>query len=84
MVKFIIGRQLVGKKVITTDGFDLGEFVDADFSSVTGKINFILVEPDPDSSLASKLSDGEGDRIKVPYAAVHSVNDYIMVDRREM
>jgi sporulation protein YlmC with PRC-barrel domain len=30
MVKFIIAKQLVGKKVITNDGFDLGRFVDAD------------------------------------------------------
>ncbi len=54
MVKFIIGRQLVGKKVITTDGFDLGEFVDVDFSPVTGKINTLVIEPDPDSPVASK------------------------------
>ncbi|ASI14215.1 PRC-barrel domain-containing protein [Candidatus Mancarchaeum acidiphilum] len=84
MVKFIIGRQLVGKKVITTDGFDLGEFVDADFSPVTGKINAILVEPDPESSVATKMDTDDDGKIKVPYAAVHSVNDYIMVDRREM
>jgi sporulation protein YlmC with PRC-barrel domain len=84
MVKFIIGRQLVGKKVITTDGFDLGEFVDVDFSPVTGKINTLVIEPDPDSPVASKMDTDEDGKIKVAYASVHAVNDYIMVDRREM
>ena len=43
MVKFIIAKQLVGKKVITNDGFDLGRFVDAEISKVTGKLNNLLV-----------------------------------------
>ncbi len=83
MVKFIIAKQLVGKKVITNDGFDLGRFVDAEISKVTGKLNNLLVEPDPDSSLASKIKTDE-DQIKVPYNAVQAVNDYIVVDRKNL
>lgn len=83
MVKFIIAKQLVGKKVITNDGFDLGRFVDAEISKVTGKINNLLIEPDPDSSLANKIKSDE-DMIKVSYNAVQAVNDYIVVDRRNI
>lgn len=83
MVKFIIAKQLVGKKVITSDGFDLGRFVDAEISKVTGKLNVLLIEPDPDSSLANKLR-GDEEHIKVAYDAVTSVNDYIVVDRKNM
>ena len=83
MVKFIIAKQLVGKKVVTSDGFDLGRFVDAEISKVTGKINVILVEADPDSSIANKMR-GEEEHIKVPYGAVTSVNDYIVVDRKNL
>ena len=83
MVKFIIAKQLVGKKVITSDGFDLGRFVDAEVSKVSGKLNVILVEPDPDSSIASKMQ-GEDEHIKVPYDAVMAVNDYIVVDRKNL
>ena len=83
MVKFIIAKQLVGKKVVTSDGFDLGRFVDAEISKVTGKLNNLLIEPDPDSPLANKIKS-EDDQIKVPYNAVQAVNDYIVVDRRNL
>ena len=29
MVKYMIAEQLVGKEVVTNDGFDLGKFIDA-------------------------------------------------------
>lgn len=83
MVKFIIAKQLVGKKVVTNDGFDLGRFVDAEISKITGKMSAILVEPDPDSSLASKMR-GDEEHIKVPYDSVLAVNDYIVVDRKNL
>ena len=83
MVKFIIAKQLVGKKVVTNDGFDLGKFVDADVSKLTGKITAILVEPDPDSSVASKMA-GDEENIKVNFDAVMAVNDYIVVDRKNL
>lgn len=83
MVKFIIAKQLVGKKVITTDGYDLGRFVDAEVSEVTGKIVNMLVEPNLDSSMATKLKSEDG-QLKVPYSAIDAVNDYIMVNRKNM
>ncbi|MCL5679767.1 MAG: PRC-barrel domain-containing protein [Candidatus Marsarchaeota archaeon] len=83
MVKFIIGRQLVGKKVVTNDGFDVGRFVDADISPITGKINAFIVEPNMDSNIANKLKIDSG-QIRVPYNAVQAVNDYIVVDRKSM
>ncbi len=83
MVKFIIGRQLVGKKIVTSDGYEVGRFVDADISPVTGKINAFVVEPNPDSTLANKLKQESGS-LKVPYTAVLAVNDYIVVDRKSL
>ncbi|MCL4387638.1 MAG: hypothetical protein BK997_02425 [Candidatus Micrarchaeum sp. ARMAN-1] len=83
MVKFIIGRQLVGKKVVTNDGFDVGRFIDADISPITGKINAFIVEPNMDSNIANKLKIDSG-QIKIPYNAVQAVNDYIVIDRKSM
>ncbi|MEM0154602.1 MAG: PRC-barrel domain-containing protein [Methanothrix sp.] len=83
MVKFIIGRQLVGKKVVTNDGFDVGRFIDADISPITGKINAFIVEPNMDSNIANKLKIDSG-QIKIPYTAVQAVNDYIVIDRKSM
>ena len=83
MVKFIIAKDLIGKKVVSTSGYDIGKLVDADISQVTGKINYVVVEPSTDSTLAKKLSGGEGP-IKVSYGAVTAVADYVMVDTRNM
>jgi sporulation protein YlmC with PRC-barrel domain len=81
MVKYIIAKQLVGKRVMTNDGFDLGRFVDAEVSEVTGKIMNLVIEPNPDSTLASKVKQ-EDNQIKVPYDALNAVNDFIVVDRK--
>ena len=83
MLKFIIGRQLVGKKVVTNYGFDVGRFIDADISPITGKINAFIVEPNMDSNIANKLKIDSG-QIKIPYNAVQAVNDYIVIDRKSM
>lgn len=83
MVKYIIAKQLVGKKVITSDGFDVGRLVDAEISEVTGKINTLLIEPNLDSEFANKLKS-DGGQIKVSYNTVTAVNDYIMIDRKNL
>ncbi|HUC38596.1 MAG TPA: PRC-barrel domain-containing protein [Candidatus Acidoferrum sp.] len=83
MVKYIIAKQLVGKRVVTTDGYDLGRFVDAEISEITGKINAMLVEPSLDGGLAGKVKV-EGGAVRVPYTSVRAVNDFIMVDRKDL
>ncbi|MEM0106888.1 MAG: PRC-barrel domain-containing protein [Candidatus Micrarchaeaceae archaeon] len=83
MVKYIIAKQLVGKKVISTSGYDIGKFLDADINEITGKIKYMIVEANPDSSLASKLAS-EGSELKIPYNAVTAVADYIMVDTKNI
>ena len=82
MVKFVIAKQLVGKKVISTSGYDLGKFVDAELNKVTGKITHIMVEASVDSAFASKMA--ENGYLRVPYNAVTSVADYIMIDTKNM
>lgn len=82
MVKFVIAKQLVGKKVISTSGYDLGKFVDAELNKVTGKITFIMVEASPDSTYANKMA--ESGSLRIPYNAVTSVADYIMIDTKNM
>lgn len=83
MVKFVIAKQLVGKKVVTTDGYDVGRFVDAEFSEVTGKLNTLVIEPNLDSSLAAKMKSDDG-QVRVKYDAVVAVNDYIVLDRKQL
>jgi sporulation protein YlmC with PRC-barrel domain len=83
MVKYMIAEQLVGKEVVTNDGFDLGKFVDAEVSETSGKLNALVIEPNVDSEFVNKLSVKSG-RLTVPYTSVMAVNDFIVVDRKNL
>ena len=83
MVKYIIAKQLVGKKIITLDGYDIGRLIDVEISEVTGKITSLIAEPDMESKVADKLKSDSG-QIKIPYNAVFAVNNYVMVDRKNL
>ena len=84
MVKFAIAKQLAGKRVITTDGEELGRIVDLYLSELTGKLESVLGEPNPDSSLAVKAKREGAGLITIPYSAVLDVKDVMVVDRRNL
>lgn len=81
MAKVLLARQLTGKKVITTDGEEFGVVVDLDVDELSGKLESLVVDPNPDSSLAEKFQVEEG-YASVPYDSVIAVGDYIIVDKR--
>ncbi|VVB77209.1 PRC-barrel domain protein [uncultured archaeon] len=81
MVKYVIAEQLIGKEVVTTDGIDLGRFLDAEMNEVTGKLTSLILEPNNDNVFVKKLEIKEG-KLKVPYTSVMAVNDFIVIDRK--
>ena len=81
MVKYAIAKQLAGKRIITTDGEELGRVIDLYMNELTGKLESVLVEPNPDSSLAARAQK-EGGLLSIPYSAVLDVKDVMVVDRR--
>jgi len=83
MAKYLIARQLSGKKLVTNDGEDFGRLVDIEVNEMSGKIESMVVEPNPDSASASKLKKDDG-MIRIPYESVLAVGDFIIVDRRNM
>ncbi len=83
MVKYIIAEQLVGKEIITNDGFLLGSFVDATFDETTGKIEKIIVDA-ADSDIVKKKFEVKEGKIEIPYSGVLAVNDFIVVDSRSL
>ena len=83
MVKYLIARQLSGKKIITNEGEDFGRLVDLNINEVSGKIENIIVEPNPDSALASKMRKEDG-MVMVQYESVLAIGDYVIVEKRNM
>lgn len=83
MSKYLIARQLSGKKLVTNDGEDFGRLVDLDVNEVSGRIEKLIVEPNPDSSLASKMRKDDG-MVHIPYESVLAVGDFVIVEKRNM
>jgi sporulation protein YlmC with PRC-barrel domain len=84
MVKYAIAKQLAGKRVITTDGEELGRVVDLYVNELSGKLEGVLLEPNPDSTLALKAKKEGGGMVTIPYASVLDVKDVMVVDRRNL
>jgi len=83
MGKYLIARQLSGKKVITNEGEDFGRLVDLNINEITGKIETLAIEPNPDSPLASKIRKEDG-MAMIPYESVLAVGDYVIVEKRNI
>jgi sporulation protein YlmC with PRC-barrel domain len=83
MVKYIAAEELVGKEVVTNDGFDLGKFLDAEINEVTGKLTAMIIDPNVDSEFVNKLDIKDG-KLKINYNSVMAVNDFIVVDRKSL
>ncbi len=83
MSKYLIARQLSGKKLVTNDGEDFGRLVDLDVNEVSGRIEGLIIEPNPDSTLASKLRKDDG-MVHVRYESVLAVGDFIIVEKRNL
>lgn len=83
MVKFVVAKQLAGKKLITNDGEEIGKLVDLNINEVSGKIEALLVEPNLDNTTARRMKKTDG-LIVIPYNAVLASSDHIIVDRKAL
>ena len=81
MGKFAIAKQLAGKKLITNDGEEIGKLVDVNVNEVTGKMETIMVEPNPDNPTSRKIQKSDG-IITVKYSSVLAVSDHIIIDKK--
>ncbi len=83
MSKYLIARQLSGKKLVTNEGEDFGRLVDIAVNEVSGRLENLVVEPNPDSDFASKLRKDDG-MVHIAYESVLAVGDFIIVEKRNM
>jgi len=81
MVKFVVAKQLAGKKLITNDGEEIGKLVDININEETGKMEALLVEPNLDNTTARRMKKADG-LLVIPYSAVLASSDHIIVDKK--
>ncbi|MEM2908544.1 MAG: PRC-barrel domain-containing protein [Candidatus Bilamarchaeaceae archaeon] len=83
MVKYLVARQLSGRKIITNEGEEFGRLIDMNVNEVTGKIESLIAEPNPDNETATRLKKEDG-LVYIAYDAVLAVGDYIIIDKRNV
>ncbi len=84
MPKYVIAKQLAGKKIITSDGEDLGRLTDIKVAEVGGKLQMLVVEANFDSAIASRLQKDDAGHTLIPYDSVMAVSDFVIVDKKSI
>lgn len=83
MYKYTIARQLATKRVITNRGEEIGKLTDLLVNELSGEIENLVVEVDPESKLIKRIGATEK-IIQIPYSAVTAVSDVFIIDEREL
>lgn len=83
MVKYVVARQISGKKVITNEGEDFGRVIDLSIDEISGRISYLYVDPNPDNPMIEKLQK-EDNYSLIPFDAVLAIGDYVIIDKRHL
>ena len=77
--KFVIAKQLGGKRIVTNKGEEIGRLSDVLIDETSGRIDAFLIEPNRESKISKDLIKHDGMPL-VPYKSVFAVSDVIVVD----
>ncbi len=81
----IRGHELIGKTIISDEtGRKFGSVGDVSFIADTGELmNMLLVEPTK-ATIDLQLQEDEKGRMLIPFSAVKSVGDFVIVAEQEI
>lgn len=84
MPKYLLGRQISGRKVITNDGEDFGRVIDIAVNEITGEIESFVIDPNPDNLFVEKLEKTDDGYVALPYRSVLAVGDYVIIEKKAL
>jgi len=77
-------KDLVGKVIVSEEGRKFGVVGDVNFITESGELmNIVLAEPTKQVS-ELKLSEDDRGRLLIPFSAVKSVGDFIIIAEKEI
>ncbi|MFB6104829.1 MAG: PRC-barrel domain-containing protein [Halobacteriaceae archaeon] len=77
----ILAENLSGKRVMGTDGMELGQLYNITMLLKAGSLQELVVEPDEDATIDPDLPVDEQGRYRIPVGDVQAVKDHILVAR---
>ena len=75
----VFAKNLPSKKVMTTDGGEMGTLANITMDLRTGSLLDLVVKPD--MALAVEHYERDGKYILLPFHAVRAIKDFVVVDR---
>jgi sporulation protein YlmC with PRC-barrel domain len=75
----VFAKNMANKPVMATDGTEIGILNNIVMDVKTGNLEDLIIKPD--IGLDTSKYPMEGQYLKIPFSAVRSVKDYIVVDR---
>ena len=79
----VAASRLRDKAVVTDKGHTIGIIYDLIINEENGKILALVVEPEIGKDISKFIVDREG-MILIPYGAVKSVREIVVIDEREL
>jgi len=77
-MKQVLGKTLLGKKVVSQSGGELGRVFDLEFS-LDGTMNHLIIKPNADAVSISEYIN-EYNLVNIPYSDVKAIGEYVVVD----
>ena len=77
-MKPVLGKTIVGRKVVSNSGLELGYVVDVSFE-LGGALTSVLVKPEHANKEIAEALNHEG-FLDVPYSDVKAVGRYVVVN----
>ncbi len=77
--KYVIAKQLGGMRVITNKGEEIGRLSDVEIDEKSGDLESMVIEANKSSRIAKDLT-GADNMARIPFKAVFSVSDVVVVD----
>lgn len=76
----ILSKSLTNKRVMLTDGSELGTASNVIMETQTGELLYLLVKPNV--NVDTSRFKRENNYISIPFEAVRAAKDYAIVDRK--
>jgi sporulation protein YlmC with PRC-barrel domain len=84
-MEIVRAKELVGKVIVSGDtGKKFGVVGDVNFITESGELMNIIVAEPTKQALELKLSEDEKGRLLIPFSAVKSVGDFIVVSEKDI
>ena len=74
----MLGRTILGKKVVSQSGLEIGRVYDLDFE-IDGTMTYVIVKPDPQNKNLGAYVNSYN-LLEVPYLDVKAIGEYVVVD----